>query len=187
MINKRKIVVLVLFLIALIMCSLIVYIYSEKLESLENVSGSFKSQLAEAEATNAELLKENADLKSSLDAYQNKSLSDRRPPEIRSIEVTDLNGNSVFDGTWATVPKDGKIQFEFELADECTQIDLYYTPTGTGTYIMQKMIGFISVAPDQDRVSYVWEVPKGTMCHVWAIAYNGNVGRISETINVYYE
>lgn len=52
---------------------------------------------------------------------------------------------------------------------------------------MQKMIDTISVMPGQEEVEYVWEVPKGTMCHFWALVYNADVARVSEIINIYYE
>lgn len=108
-------------------------------------------------------------------------LLQEQPPLIQEIRFETPDGKIIKENAgWFELGKKAKIVIV--LKGICTQVDLFITPTGTQTYTMQKMID--TVSPNNNIAEYTWDVPDGTMGHFNIIAYNGNVGRRSELVNV---
>ncbi len=69
-----------------------------------------------------------------------------------------------------------------KMYEDCQYVDLFVTPTGSGTYKEQQLIEEIDVI--QNVAEYIWNVPDDTLGHFNIIAYNKNVGRKSDFYNV---
>lgn len=108
-------------------------------------------------------------------------------PDIISIEFLGSNNQNVVQDGWATVPADGRLKIKFKLKGDCTSIEMFITPTGSSTYLLQRRVEVIDILPGQEEAEYVWQVPKGTLGHFDIIAYNGMKGTKSELYNVVSE
>ncbi len=110
-----------------------------------------------------------------------EQLLKEQPPLIKAIRFETPDGN-VINETSGWFELGTKVKIVIVLEGSCANVDLFVTPTGTETYTLQKMIG--TVTPNNNIAEYIWDVPDGTMGHFNVIAYNGNVGRRSDLINV---
>lgn len=110
-----------------------------------------------------------------------------QPPEIMEISFKDDLGNDLFKDGWVTVGEDNRTKITIKVKGNCTSIDMFMSPTGTETYTLQRMVGFITSEIGQNEFEYTWNVPKGTIGHFWIIAYNNNNGQRSEYFNIYNE
>lgn len=110
-----------------------------------------------------------------------------KAPEITEISFENIAGNDLYKDRWVTVGEDDKVKIRIKINGNCTSIDMFIVPTGTETYLLQKIIDSLTASPEQNEFEYIWDVPKGTMGRFWVIAYNGNTGQKSETFNIYNE
>lgn len=117
------------------------------------------------------------------DNYQKKyeQLLQEQPPQIEGIRFETLDGQTLDkNANWIEL-KD-KVKIIVNLSGNSTGIEFYIAPTGTETYKLQQLIDFVNVK--NGVAEYTWDVPEGTMGHFWIVAYNQNVGRKSDLINV---
>lgn len=108
--------------------------------------------------------------------YNRSDTVSNEAPMIAGVDFKGVNNENVMEANWAIVPSDGKVKIIIELEGECTSIEMFITPTGTDTYLEQKMIAVIDNPYGKNKIEYIWEVPKGTLGHFSIIAYNGMVG-----------
>ena len=110
-----------------------------------------------------------------------EQLLQEQPPLIKDIIFETPDGKVINKNAgWFELGK--KVKIVIVLEGSCTEVELFVTPTGTETYTLQKMIGMVT--PNNNIAEYTWDVPDGTMGHFNIIAYNGNAGRRSESVNV---
>lgn len=110
-----------------------------------------------------------------------------QPPEIIEVCFKSISGSDLLKDGWVTVGEDDKAKIIIKVEGNCTSLDMFIAPTGTGTYVLQTMITSLTGEAGQNEFEYVWNVPKGTIGHFWIIAYNGSNGRRTETFNIYNE
>ncbi|KNY25509.1 hypothetical protein [Pseudobacteroides cellulosolvens] len=117
------------------------------------------------------------------DNYQKKyeQLLQEQPPQIEEIRFETLDGQILNkNANWIEL-KD-KVKILVTLSGNSTEVEFYITPTGTETYKLQQLINLVEVK--NGIAEYIWDVPQSTMGHFWIVAYNKNVGRKSDLINV---
>lgn len=118
---------------------------------------------------------------------ENMKMLNNQSPEIIEISFSDTLGNDLLNDGWVTVGDDDRAKITIRVRGNCTSVDMFIKPTGTETYLLQKIIDSITGNPGQNEFEYIWDVPKGTMGHFWVIAYNNKNGRLSEAFNIYNE
>lgn len=108
-------------------------------------------------------------------------LAEAQPPVIESLRLLGPDNEPL-------QKKDGWIHLEHrtrvvaKVGTKATKVDFYVAPTGTDWYMQQKLIG--SVYPDASTAELEWSVPPRFTGRLWIIAYNGNIGRRSEDLQV---
>lgn len=104
-----------------------------------------------------------------------------QPPKIKDIKFETPDGKVIQQSEgWYVIGN--KVKVIITLEGNCQEVDLFTTPTGSEVYKEQKLIEFIT--PENNIAKYLWDVPKDTMGYLQIIAYNGNVGRRSDLINI---
>jgi len=101
-------------------------------------------------------------------------------PAIKSIEFLDKDNNPlpVTDG-WVKLQAVNEIKVTYE--GDATYVDFFTVPTGTGVTLEQKIIGRVYVKKGDNTATLEWEPPDGFLGNVWALVYNGDVARTSDT------
>jgi hypothetical protein len=96
-----------------------------------------------------------------------------QPPLVQKISFSDENGKPIEskDG-WFSLGE--KCKITIALKGHSTSVEMYITPTGTESYLQQKLI---DIVPASNTIEYIWNVPKSTMGYFWVVAYNKEVGR----------
>lgn len=132
---------------------------------------------------------QNIKLEQELEKLKSESakILNTQPPEIIEVSFKNISGSDLLKDGWVTVGEDDKAKIIIKVKGNCTSLDMFIAPTGTGTYVLQTMIASLTGEAGQNEFEYIWNVSKGTMGHFWIIAYNGNNGRRSETFNIYNE
>lgn len=110
-----------------------------------------------------------------------KLLNDQ-PPKIMKIQFQTPDGKILKPdgGIWYRIGS--KIKIIITLKGDCQEVDLFTTPTGSAVYKEQKLIEIVT--PEKNIAEYTWNVPKDFMGFLQIIAFNKNVGRRSELINI---
>lgn len=107
--------------------------------------------------------------------------SPREAPLIKDIKFETPDGK-VIKPNQGWYELGSKVKIVITLEGNCTEVDLFITPTGSATYKLQKLID--SVYPENNIAEYTWDVPQGLLGHFNIIAYNGDIGRKSDYYNV---
>lgn len=133
------------------------------------------------------LSKQNIKLEHEVEKIKNESIetSDNQPPEIIEVSFTNILDEDLLKDGWFTVGEDNKAKINIKVKGNCTSVDMFITPTGTETYVLQKMVDSLIGGPGENQFEYIWNVPEGTIGHFWIIAYNGDIGRKSKSFNIY--
>jgi hypothetical protein len=98
-----------------------------------------------------------------------------------------MNGNKLqaSDG-WIHVQRNTKITVTY--TGKADQIDYIFTPTGTETYNLQKIIGNSFVGPNDTKAEFVWSPsPVQSMGYISISINQGHYSLRSDDINVIYQ
>jgi hypothetical protein len=107
--------------------------------------------------------------------------------KILDISFYDMNGNKLqaTDG-WIHVQKNTKIVVTY--TGNADQIDYIFTPTGSETYNLQKIIGNSFVGPNDTKAEFVWNPSTDQSMGYISISINqGHYSLRSDDINVIYQ
>jgi hypothetical protein len=107
--------------------------------------------------------------------------------KILDISFYDENGNKLnpIDG-WIPLHKKTKIVVTY--SGRADQIDYIFTPTGTETYNLQKIIGNSFVSPNDTKAEFIWTPSaEQTLGYINISIHQGNYSVRSELINVMYQ
>lgn len=107
--------------------------------------------------------------------------------KILDISLFDMNGNKLqaTDG-WIHVQKNTKIVVTY--SGNADEIDYIFTPTGTETYNLQKIIGNSFVGPNDTKAEFVWSPSSDPSIGYISVSISqGNYSVKSDYINVIYQ
>lgn len=174
------VIIAVLLTLLTITAAFISYRYSKEDASPSLVGVEDLSSEASKVSTDARSPVTTANI-SKYETVNRVSESKQLPPEISSIQFLNPDGSPIQakDG-WYVLPSNCTIKVNVEGA--ATQVDFILTPTGTETYLLQKLIGSAVVLEKSAIIE--WKVPDDLMGHFWVLAYNGPIARKSGDINV---
>jgi hypothetical protein len=112
-----------------------------------------------------------------------EKLLQNQPPIIKDIRFETTDGKVLqpdAESGWYIIGN--KIKIVITLEGDCQEVDLFTTPAGSGVYKEQKLIE--KVSPEKNVAEYTWDVSQDTMGYLQIIAYNKNVGRRSDLLNI---
>lgn len=112
--------------------------------------------------------------------------------EAIGIEIIDVSFLDDADNkmekvdNWLTIK--GKIKIIVKFKGDVDQVDYIFTPTGTETYIEQKIIGISNVEKDTQYAEFTWAPTESLMGHISVRLNKGNESiTLYDIANIYYE
>jgi hypothetical protein len=123
------------------------------------------------------------------DIKANTGISSRSILNVKILNISfyDENGNKLNPiAGWIHLQKNTKIVVTY--SGNADQIDYIFTPTGTETYNLQKIIGNSFVGPNDTKAEFVWTPSADQTLGYINISINqGNYSVKSDLINVTYQ
>lgn len=122
------------------------------------------------------------------DSKMNPGISSRSILDVKILDISFYDENGVKlnpESGWIRLSKKTKIVVTYK--GSADQIDYIFTPTGTGTYNLQKIIGNSFVRPTDTKAKFIWTPSADESLGYITISINqGNYSLKSDLIKVTY-